>query len=122
MIDRTLPRLYTNQFRTPLFAGDVAQLIHRLYSRSAPYGMYHAGGPDRLSRYDMGVSIADCMRIHPDAITPGYLERDKSIGNIDDTSLNTEKAQGAADMTFTSFADGMRKLAKVLYYSRLRSL
>ncbi len=118
---RDLPPLYTNQFRTPLYAEDVAQLIHGLFSRHAPYGIYHAAGPDRLSRHGMGIAVAGSLGTDERCITAKRLEREPPFGDVDDTSLNTEKAQRAANMSFTSFAEGMKKLEKVLYLERLRS-
>lgn len=45
--------LYADEFRCPLPAGAVARVIWELLLREKP-GLYHLGGRDRLSRWDIG--------------------------------------------------------------------
>jgi dTDP-4-dehydrorhamnose reductase len=48
-------RLFTDQFRSPLYVGDAARGVESILGwRGAP-GVVHLGGPERLSRFDMGV-------------------------------------------------------------------
>ncbi len=49
-------RLFTDEFRTPLWLGDAARALIGL-ARSDLDGLIHVAGPARLSRYDM---IAEC--------------------------------------------------------------
>lgn len=70
------PRLFTDEFRTPILVDDLASAIGQLVERHAlpgaasrgedrrdvrragPLPILHLGGPDRVSRYDLGVAIA----------------------------------------------------------------
>jgi dTDP-4-dehydrorhamnose reductase len=53
---RTL-RLFTDQHRTPIDPESVADLVARLLDSDGA-GRFHAGGPERVSRYDLGRRVA----------------------------------------------------------------
>ena len=49
--------LFTDEHRTPVDAESVADAIARLLRRGGA-GIYHLGGPERVSRYELGVRVA----------------------------------------------------------------
>jgi dTDP-4-dehydrorhamnose reductase len=53
---RTL-RLFTDQYRTPIDPESIADAIARVLARPAA-GRFHLGGPERLSRYELGRRVA----------------------------------------------------------------
>jgi dTDP-4-dehydrorhamnose reductase len=55
-------RLFTDEFRTPAWLGDVAEALIAL-ARSSMIGVVHVAGPIRLSRYEMGERIARALGI-----------------------------------------------------------
>jgi dTDP-4-dehydrorhamnose reductase len=105
--------LYVNQYRSVLFAPDVAVLLHGLLEHNAPYGTYHAGGPERLSRYDIGCRLADTMGISRTLLRRATLDVQNPHGT-DDTTLRCTKAETAAAMRFTSLNDGLMQLRHIL--------
>ncbi len=60
---KTLP-LFTDEYRTPISARDAANGILLLLEKKL-HGIYHLGGPERLSRFDMGCLLAEAMNINP---------------------------------------------------------
>jgi dTDP-4-dehydrorhamnose reductase len=48
--------LYADEFRCPLPAGVIARVIWELVDREQP-GLYHLGGSDRLSRWEIGETL-----------------------------------------------------------------
>ena len=48
--------LYADEFRCPLPAGVIARVIWELVDRKQP-GLYHLGGSERLSRWDIGETL-----------------------------------------------------------------
>ena len=60
-------RLYTDQFRTPVDPESVADAIDRLIARSAS-GRFHLAGPERLSRYELGLRVARVLGLPADGI------------------------------------------------------
>lgn len=104
-------RLYTNQIRTPLHAPDAARFIGLLLASNAAPGIYHAGGPDRLSRHEIGLRIAAAFRLSAAHIVPIEVDRPHNLGPLDDCSLDCTKA-ASLEMQFTPFDAGIRSLAQ----------
>jgi dTDP-4-dehydrorhamnose reductase len=102
-------RLYTNQFRAPLYAPDVPRFIDLLLTNAAAPGIYHAAGPHRLSRHEIGLQIAQAFNLSPARIIPTEVERPAGHDPLDDCTLSTTKAE-ALGMHFTGFAEGLSLL------------
>jgi dTDP-4-dehydrorhamnose reductase len=62
-------RLFADEWRTPLFLGTAARVLLAL-AASDVTGVWHVGGPERLSRYEMGVRIAEWLGLGVDAVLP----------------------------------------------------
>lgn len=64
-------RLFSDEFRTPLYAPDAAQgLLLALNSLSAPGRTLHLAGPQRVSRYEFGRLLAEAMGRDASGFTP----------------------------------------------------
>ncbi|MBN1447218.1 MAG: SDR family oxidoreductase [Bacteroidetes bacterium] len=109
-------RLYTNQYRMPLYVNDVALAIELLLQRDIPFGTWHLAGPERLSRHEIGLRIAAHFGIDADLMQPVTLERDARYGQVDDTSLLTEKFIAATGMRFTPLNEGLANIAHICGY------
>jgi dTDP-4-dehydrorhamnose reductase len=55
-------RLFDDEWRTPLFAGTAAQALLALVL-GGPSGILHLGGPERLSRQEMGLHLARALDV-----------------------------------------------------------
>jgi dTDP-4-dehydrorhamnose reductase len=85
-------RLFTDQFRTPVDPESVADAIDRLIAR--PFsGRFHLGGPERVSRYELGLRIARVLALSAEGIEPVQQSRG-AIGTPRpaDTSLDSSRA------------------------------
>lgn len=60
-------KLFTDQYRTPIDPESVAQAVAVLLQGRAS-GLFHLGGPERLSRYELGVRVAGLLGFDPRAI------------------------------------------------------
>jgi dTDP-4-dehydrorhamnose reductase len=63
---RTL-RLFTGQYRTPVDAESVAVAIATLLAGSGA-GLFHLGGAERISRFDLGLRVARALGLATEAI------------------------------------------------------
>lgn len=61
--------LFTDEYRSPLGIDAVAQALISLASRDVS-GVLHLGGPERLSRYDMGCILAKLLEVDSGLVTP----------------------------------------------------
>lgn len=59
--------LFTDEFRTPVFVGDICRAILRLIDIDAS-GIVHFPGPQRLSRYEIGGLLAAALKIKPESL------------------------------------------------------
>jgi dTDP-4-dehydrorhamnose reductase len=89
--------LFTDEYRCPVRVADLAAALVELASRAArgdPYpGILHIAGPERLSRYDLGLRIARYYGLPPwPAIAPG-LTRDSGMVRPRDCTLSIALAQ-----------------------------
>jgi dTDP-4-dehydrorhamnose reductase len=62
-------RLFTDQHRTPVDAESVAAALSVLL-RGAQGGLFHLGGAERISRYDLGLRVAAALSLPTRTIEP----------------------------------------------------
>jgi dTDP-4-dehydrorhamnose reductase len=84
--------LYADEFRCPLPAGIIARAIWELVNRKQP-GLYHLGGNERLSRWDIGEAL---LPWYPEL--KGYLKKGSAQNHVGssrpaDLSLRCDKIQ-----------------------------
>lgn len=84
-------KLFTDQFRSPIHVKTMAEVIHRCIAERKS-GVLHAGGPERMSRFETGLALARAYGYPESSILPesmtshpqqALLHRDGSF----DTSL-----------------------------------
>jgi len=57
------PRLFDDQYRTPIDSESVADAVGRALHGAAA-GRFHLGGAERLSRYELGQRVAQALGLH----------------------------------------------------------
>ncbi|HXY40585.1 MAG TPA: sugar nucleotide-binding protein [Vicinamibacteria bacterium] len=62
-------RLFTDEYRTPVDPESVADGCRRLLASGAR-GFFHLGGAERLSRYALGVRVAQALGLAENGLTP----------------------------------------------------
>jgi len=62
-------KLFQDEFRSPIALNDAARACMDI-ARSDFSGIIHAGGPQRLSRLEIGLALARALNIAPDKIVP----------------------------------------------------
>ncbi len=69
--------LFKDEIRTPIFVRDLAHALITL-GESRPRSCYLAGGPDRLSRHEMGLQVAEVLAVDPSCIVGAKLSETKT--------------------------------------------
>jgi dTDP-4-dehydrorhamnose reductase len=84
--------LFTDEFRCPIPAVETARATWELVQQNQP-GLYHVGGSERLSRWQIGQLIAARWpQLHPQ-IEPESLVTYRGAPRSPDTSMNCAKAK-----------------------------
>jgi dTDP-4-dehydrorhamnose reductase len=79
--------LYADEWRTPVLADDVARAIWELVAKEVT-GVYHLGGPARMSRLELGRLLCTIHRFNPALIR----EAKRPPERPKDVSLNSARA------------------------------
>jgi dTDP-4-dehydrorhamnose reductase len=85
-------RLFTDQFRTPIDPESVATALATLLTGRGS-GLYHLGGPERLTRHQLGVRVARALALDPAPLDP-VAQAELPIGapRPSDVSMDSSRA------------------------------
>jgi dTDP-4-dehydrorhamnose reductase len=100
--------LFSDEYRTPLGAADAAEGL-LLAARKMEGGILHLGGPQRLSRYDIGVLLAEALDVRPVLRAALQKEFEMPAPRAADVSLDSSRAY-ALSFNPGTMSDRLRKL------------
>ncbi|MCX6357759.1 MAG: SDR family oxidoreductase [Candidatus Aureabacteria bacterium] len=101
-------RLFTDQYRTPLYVGDACRAFMRLVETPALCGLFHFGGAERVNRYEFGVRMAERCGYPRELLTPVRMsEMAELLARPADTSLDSRKAVRDLGVTFHDARGGI---------------
>ena len=100
--------LFTDQFRTPIDAASVADALLRLIERPLA-GRFHLGGPERLSRHELGLRVARVLGL-PDSGIEAATQAALPLGapRPADASLDSRRARAELDWAPRALDDAIR--------------
>jgi dTDP-4-dehydrorhamnose reductase len=101
-------RLFHDQIRTPVDAGSVADAIVRVLA-GAHAGRFHLGGPERLSRYELGLRVAALFGLPASLITPVRQGDLPQAPRPADVSLDSRRARDLLDWRPRPLDTGIRE-------------
>jgi dTDP-4-dehydrorhamnose reductase len=105
------PRLFTDEFRSPIAAAVTARAIWELVNFKC-IGLFHVAGSERLSRYDTGRLIAARWPKLRPGIEAVSCKEFQNPPRPPDTSLNCMKAQNFLSFQLPAFSDWLREHRK----------
>lgn len=106
---RTLSR-FTDQFSTPIYTGDLSRLILELLERGLT-GIFHVGGGEKISRYDLALKTADCFGLPRELIRPvGFEQLKGRAARPRDSSLRGDKVEAALEKRLPKVGEGLERL------------
>jgi len=104
---RTLD-LFVDEFRSPIPAVETARILWRLL-RGGHAGLFHVAGAERLSRFELGLQVADFWRRRepglPTPVKPGTLKDYVGAPRSPDTTLVGTKVERALGIRLPRFSD-----------------
>ncbi|MEK7237688.1 MAG: SDR family oxidoreductase [Nitrospirota bacterium] len=94
--------LFTNEFRCPLPAGMTARALWELIDQDRP-GLYHLGGAERLSRWEIGQALTPWYPELAAQIRPGSVGDYVGAPRPPDLSMRCDKLQGLLSFRLSGF-------------------
>jgi dTDP-4-dehydrorhamnose reductase len=90
--------LFGDEYRTPIHVLDAAHAVLQLSERALP-GLWHCGGPTRLSRVEFGMLVAKALGYDASLIlASSRLTSNAGPARPEDVSLNSEKLWTTLEM------------------------
>jgi dTDP-4-dehydrorhamnose reductase len=104
-----VPSLYADEFRTPIPAEVTARIVWHLLENNAA-GLFHLGGAERISRFELGQLVGERWPELKPTIRKASLA---GTGRPPDVSLNTRKLQAQLPFLLPRISDWLRAAPKV---------
>jgi len=87
-------RLFMDEYRSPVDAESVSEAVSRLLVRPSVAGRFHLGGPERLSRLELGLRVARVLGLRAEWIVAGaQSDHDGPDRRAADVSLDSTRAR-----------------------------
>lgn len=100
-----------DQVNTPTFARDVASACVDV-AESGLTGVYHGAGPERISRYDFALELAEAFGHDPGLIRPTISDTlDLTADRPMDSSLDSSQLQDSIDTDFLTPSEALETMA-----------
>lgn len=100
--------LYADEFRCPLPAGVIARTIWELVDRKQP-GLYHLGGSERLSRWEIGAALLPWYPELKGRLVTGSARNHVGSFRPADLSLRCEKIQRLLSFRIPGFREWLNE-------------
>jgi dTDP-4-dehydrorhamnose reductase len=101
-------RLYTDEFRCPLPAGVIARVLWAMLERGHP-GLYHLGGSERLSRWDIGEALVPWYPDLAGRLVAGSARTHAGAPRPADLSLRCDKLQAQLSFPLPGFRTWLQR-------------
>ena len=86
-------RLFTDQFRTPISLIEAARIISELIRLDVKSEIINLGGPEKISRYDLGVRLCEIAGLDKNLLQQIKMDDVKNLPKVADVSMNKDKLQ-----------------------------
>lgn len=104
-------RLFTDEFRTPILAEDAAAALTMLAAIERPPPIVNIAGPDRISRHEFGLRVAQTLGLDSSLIDAARAaDLDFDPPRAPDLSLDTTLLRSLMDDPPRGIAEGLRTL------------
>ncbi|MDP8219358.1 MAG: SDR family oxidoreductase [Candidatus Theseobacter exili] len=105
--------LFIDQFRTPLYVGDVCSIVCKALKPPFASGLYNLAGPDRINRMDIGKIFAKTYGFSLDMLKAEEMSKRKHYEPRPlDASMRSEKSQKRFSIQFHNIRNGIKAMAK----------
>lgn len=105
--------LFTDEYRTPLAVSELCWLLNKVLMEKH-VGIWHAAGPDRLSRYEIGLLVSEIFGLPAESVKPVSLAgATLPAPRPADVSMDITKARTLLGFSPAPLVENLKNLAKV---------
>jgi dTDP-4-dehydrorhamnose reductase len=105
--------LFVDQYRTPLYVVQAAEVIGRLIDAPEVQGTFNLGGGERINRYAFGLTLCEVFDLPDTLLKP--IEMGSTTGlaaRPRDCSMNSARLSGLLQITPLMVEEGLRALRR----------
>lgn len=103
--------LFEDEYRTPVYAIDMARAIEKLMETKPAHRLYHIGGPERVNRVEYAKRLCDAAGCDPALINPTKLKDvDTGYPRARDVSLDSARIQTDLGLTLTPISQALKEI------------
>jgi dTDP-4-dehydrorhamnose reductase len=108
-------RLFVDQYRTPIYVGDILNALERLIEQEPRHRTYHLGGAERLSRWDFGCHYVDVFGYERGSLRPVTADTAGLVPRGKDCSLDCTRFVTEFGFQPSGVLDGLRRMKQGIY-------
>lgn len=105
--------LFVDQYRTPLFVGQAAEVIGQLIDVPEVRGVFNLGGGERVNRYAFGLKFCEVFHLSKESLKPIEMN---SVGGLAarprDCSMNSSKIGAQLQNRLLTVEEGLRVMRR----------
>lgn len=111
LLSRKRPSCVSDQYRTYLFVEDAVQAIGQLIGETSPKGLFHLGGPEKASRYQIAEQLCARLGVAASSIEKVRLaDFPSAAARPPDCSLNSSKIKRSLNLHLNSVSQALDRL------------
>ncbi len=107
--------LFHDQYRSFVYVGMVVRALERLISAHPRHNLYHLGGPERLSRLDLGELFAQTFGFDRSLISPVSVESVGQAARGKDCSLDSSRITTEFDLPSRPVREDLQRMKEGRY-------
>lgn len=101
--------LFEDEWRTPVDPESVAGAIEAILVRPRTRGLFHIGGPERLTRFELGLRVAGVLGLDPSLLLRASQASHNGAPRARDVSLDHGRARAELDWSPRPLEEAVRE-------------
>jgi len=108
-------RLFVDQYRTPIYVGDIVKAVERVIEQEPRNRTYHLGGAERLSRWDFGCLYVDVFGYERASLQPVTADSVGLVPRGKDCSLDCTRFVTEFGFRPSGVLEGLQRMKQGVY-------
>ncbi|RPI25160.1 MAG: SDR family oxidoreductase [Acidobacteria bacterium] len=107
--------LFVDQYRTPVYVGDILRALQRLVEQDPKHRIYHLGGAERVNRWEFGRLFVDVFGYDRSLLQPVTTESVGLVRRGKDCSLDCSRLAAEFGFRPSGVLEGLRRMKQGVY-------